>query len=271
MGKATIGLWGLLAAVAPLHAGVEVVPGAARTGDYGLRAEVEPGCQGETAVLVLGPVVTEQRVKACKEVVVGAQFQDGGTLVAVAGERVSFADGFSVASGGRLAVVTTGAWDPGYVVDETPEREPELHVRWHVDFDGADLAAGDRLTLLRIVSAGIERGWVHYRAGTEGGEVWVETEADDGSRHTGAPLLVAPGWHRLDLEWLAGSILAPTGRAILRVDGGTAVGVTDAALAGAPVDGVELGVVAASASGGWIDLDDYWSGRMPPPLLSFLQ
>ena len=265
MGKATTWLWGLLATAGALQAGVEVVPAAARTGDYGLRAEVVPGCEGEEVVLLGAPVEGVETVEACREVVVAAEVPGGGELAVAAGERVAFVDGFSVASGGRLVAGTTGAWNPGYVIDETPAGEGELHVRWYARLDEAGLAAEETVTLLRVVAAGVPRGWVRYEASVGGGEVWVEVLDDGGAVTAGERRPLAGGWHRLELDWVAGSLLAPTGEASLQVDGGAAVAVTGLALAGAPADEVELGVVEASTGGGWIDLDDYWSGRGPAP------
>ena len=257
--------WVALFWAAPLTAGVTVTPDAARTGTYGLRATVEPSCTGEENVLVLGPVIGPEQVEACKEVVVGAQVQAGGDLVVEAGERVAFGDGFSVATGGHMAAGTTGAWHPSYVVDETPEAESELHVRWYVRLDAVGLAPGDEITLLRIVgSGGEDRGWVRYQAGVAGGSVCAEVLDDDGDRHTTEPLTIGAAWHRLELAWQAGSALSPTGAVGLQVDGGPASTASGLPLSGALVDAVELGVVEAGTSDGWLDVDDYATARGGP-------
>lgn len=84
MDRAARGTWGAVAlvvlATGSADAGVEVREEAARTGSYGLRAEVAEGCRGEER------------------------------LVAVGGERVVLGDGFSVEEGGALVVGVTGVW-----------------------------------------------------------------------------------------------------------------------------------------------------------------
>jgi hypothetical protein len=178
---------------------------------------------------------------------------------------VAFGNGFSVASGGRLAAGTTGAWHPSYVVDETPAAESELHVRWSVRLDAVGLAPGDEITLLRVVASGGEnRGWVRYEAGLAGGSVWAEVLGDDGVRRSGERTSLGAGWHRLELAWQVGSALAPTGSVELQVDGAAALEVSGVPLSRGLVEAVELGVVEAGSSGGWVDLDDYATARWGP-------
>jgi len=181
--------------------------------------------------------------------------------VTVAGQRVAFADGFSVASGGSLVAGTTGEWHPSYVIDETPASESALHVRWHARFDQAGLATGEGVTVLRVISAGVERGWVRYEAGAGGGEVWVEVLGDGGERWIGGRSSLGGGWHRLEVDWTAGSVLEPTGTVSVTVDDGSPLGVQGVALGGGLVDEVHLGDMQAETAGGVLDLDDYSVSR----------
>lgn len=259
LGVALVGLVGGSAS-----GGVEVAPEAARRGAFGLRAEIGEGCMGEEAVLVVGPVVTDHEVEACREVVVGAEVHDGGRLVASAGERVVFTNGFRVEAGGRLAAGTDGSWDPSYVVDETPAGERRLFIRWYARFNGAGLDVGDQLTVLRVQGEHEERAWVIYEAATGGGWIWTDVATEDGTRKSTARGWVDGGWHRLDVEWDSGSAVAVSGRVGLLVDGAVVGSVENLALTTVLLEAIELGVVEAEAPGGWIDLDDYATAREGP-------
>lgn len=244
-----------------VHAGVEVVPGAARRGEFGLRAEVREACQNEEIVLVLGPVAGEQRVEACREIVVGAEVQTGGTLTAVAGERVTFTDGFHVERGGRLAVGTDGSWDPGFVVDESPSREGRLFIRWYTRFGASGLAPGEKLTFLRARGEREERASIRYEATSGGGWIWAEVAEEDGARRSSPRAAVGSGWHRLELEWDSGDAIAASGRVRLLLDGALVGSIENLALATVLLDAIELGVMEAEAPGGWVDFDDFASAR----------
>ncbi len=136
---------------------------------------------------------------------------------------------------------------------------------WYVRLDAVGLAPSDEVTLLRIVgSGGEDRGWVRYQAGVAGGSVWIEALGDDGAHHPTKPLAIGAGWHRLELAWQAGSTLSPTGSVGLQVDGGPPSTASGLPLSWAWVDAVELGVVEAGTSCGWLDVDDYATARWGP-------
>jgi hypothetical protein len=258
-GAVLVGVAGL-----PAQAGVKVVPEAARSGTYGLRSEVRQGCSGEEATLILEPVVTDQRIEACREIVVGAEVHNRGRLVAVSGRRVVFTDGFRVEAGGSLVAGTNGAWDPGYVVDETPNGERRLFVRWYGRFDATGLEVGKRLTTLRLRGQQEVRAWVRYEAAGEGGWVWVDVAGEDGATISSARGWVSGGWHRLEVEWDSGNAIAPTGRVGLLLDGAAIGSIEGVALMTVLLDRVELGAIEADAPGGWLDLDDFATARQGP-------
>lgn len=236
---------------------VEVSAAAAENGVYGLRAEVKPGCTGAQSVVIVDPVASDTTAQACKEVVVAAEVLGGAKLDAVGGERVSFGSGFRVDSGGELVAGVTGLWDPGYVIDETPAALSAAKVGWSVRFDGIDQPAGSDLVVLRVESQGGARGWVRYSAGALGGVLDVEVKDESGGIQATPQMWVGPGWHRLEVEWSAGSAIGATGSVKLLVDGAVVGDLSNLALATATVDRVSIGVVEASAPGGFVDVDDY--------------
>ena len=246
---------------------VDVVPEAAWQGGFGLRVEVAEACPGEWAVLVLGPVVTVQRVEACEEVFVGsARVEDGGRLEALAGERVVFGSGFSVAEGGELAAGTSEGWDPGHLVEETPAGEASLFLRSYVRFDGVALEPGGKVSVLGMGDGIRERATVRYEADEEGGWLWVEVVEDDGTVVVSPRGRAGDGWHRLDLEWDAGAAITASGGVSLTVDGAEIASVDGLSLGALGlIESVKVGAWDATTEGGWIDFDEVAADRDGPP------
>lgn len=261
MDRATRGTWATLAVVvltaAPAHAGVEVREEAARTGTYGLRAEVVEPCRGEERLVVSGRLEGEERAEACREVMLEGEVAPGGRLVAVGGERVVLGDGFSVEAGGELVVGVTGEWSPSYVVDETPSGDTALRVTWHGRFDGVALAAGETVAVLRLVGSEEPRAWVRYEPGSGGGWLWAEVLEGDGALRGTERGWMPDGWHRVELTWDSGAAISSSGRLELLVDGASVGLLEDLALGSVLIEAVDLGAMEAPGSGGWVDADDY--------------
>lgn len=253
----------LLLAPHTLTAGVTVHPDAAHTGDYGLRADIQPACPGEETYLVLGPIITHQQVEACKEIVTAATVEPDGELVALAGDRISFLDGFSVAPGGRLVAGTTGEWDPSYVIDESAKGEDEVVVEWFGSFDQVTLDPGGRFTFLEIrTNADLEARTV-YEAADFGGWVWAEVVAEHGETSAGERVSVGPGWHRFGLQWRSGTAESPDGSAQLRFDGRAAEAVPAEGASAATVREIRVGSFYSAGWGGWLTLDNYQASTRP--------
>lgn len=245
----------LLLAPHPLTAGVTVHPDAAHTGDYGLRADIQPDCQGEETYLVLGPIVTHQQVEACKEIVTAATVEPAGELVVLAGDRISFLDGFSVAPGGRLVAGTTGEWDPSYVIDESAKGEDEVVVEWFASFDQVTLEPGRRFTFLDIQTGSEIQARTVYEDADFGGWAWAEVVNETGAVSAGERFAVGPGWRRFELHWRSGTAGSPEGEVGFRVDGQAAE--TIAVEAASTVQEIRVGAFNSFGASGWLALDDY--------------
>jgi hypothetical protein len=200
--------------------------------------------------------VGHQEVEACKDVVVGATVDPEGELVLRAGRSVAFLDGFSVAAGGELVAGTTGAWDPGYVVDDSAEGMAEIDVEWFAKFDGSRMAPGQRIVILELDAGGGHEVLVWYEEGEAGGWAWLEVVESGDAVGVSAREAVGPGWHEVELHWRSGTLATPVGVAELRVDGegGGAVDVQN--VPGLIVERIRLGVTRSEQAGGWVDLDD---------------
>ena len=253
-----------VATAGPSFAGVRVSPDAARAGVYGLRADVRVTCGEPGSLLVLGPVVSDESVEACGEVVVQADVQAGGRLDVHGGRGVAFGDGFAVEAGGELVAGPPSGGAASFVVDTTPQGEAELAVRWYARFDQVDLPAGGEAAVLRLRGAAGERARVVYRTAAGGGVLSVVVRQDDGSERETSPVFAGPGWHRLELAWSSGSALTATGQVSLGLDGGTPVSLESLATGAAVIENVDLGVIDASGAGGWVDCDDYAVARSGP-------
>lgn len=245
-------------AALPARGGIEVTRGAARSGEFGLRAVVAPGCVGELNLLVMGPIVTQQAIEACREIVaLESRVEGTGDLTLEAGERVVLGEGFSVAPGGRLEVRTGGRWEPTYAIQEEIAGRTDLFVRWYIRFDGAAVPEGTRVVTMRIQGPDGPRGWVEYQAADDGGG-WLSATAvtDGGEEREIEGVRIGTGWHLVELSWSTGTIGYPSGAISLWIDQGKVGEVDGLALGTAIVRAVELGVVQADAEGGWVDLDD---------------
>jgi hypothetical protein len=244
-----------------LGADLAVTTGAARSGSHGLEVTVGSPCTSDDDVVLADETVTGTlTVEGCRSVVTGdnVAVASSGDLTITAGSTITLQSGFSVASGGRLAM----GIDPSlprfaYVEDDTPDTEIGYRAEFYLNLDALTLDPADEL-----------HNFVGYSAGGEaqlrvvlghGPVVALEVRDDTGSYHSTPGIAVPSGWTKVDVQWLASSLAT----ASLAVNDGVPADLTGFDTDGCRIDLVRWGLVGGDAPGatGTFDQDDFDSTR----------
>ncbi|HXV63894.1 MAG TPA: hypothetical protein VEK15_24550 [Vicinamibacteria bacterium] len=242
---------------------LQVLNGAAFTGDFGLRVTVGIPCTQSDVVVPSGTVSSNQL--ACNSVTAGnVEVVAPGTTF-TAGDRVILQNGFSVASGvSFVARIDPFVKSPfAYVRDDMPTAETTYNAEFSLRVDGLSLAMGDEIGHFVGYSAnGMPRFRVVLRrSGSETRAAilaWDDVAGELVEHST--DFLLPLGFHRIHLSFRAG---AGDGEFSIAIDGSGLDGLTGLDNGGGPIDFVKWGAVdgTLASSTGWMELDDFSSWR----------
>ena len=242
---------------------LDVLKGAAFTGNFGLRVTVGATCTVTDVVVPVGMVSTDQL--ACNTITAGnVQVAAPGSTF-IAGDMIILQDGFSVASGASFAALI----DPfvkspfAYVRDDTPAAETTYNAKFYLRLDSLTLASSDEIGHFNGYAAnGDPQFRIVLRRSLSENRVAIFAWDDDAGalvEHT-VDFLLPLGFHSVEISWRAGT---GDGEFLVSIDGAALDGLAGLNNGGSRIDFVKWGAVDGplASSTGWMELDELSSWR----------
>lgn len=169
-------------------------------------------------------------------------------------------------SGDRGLRVLIDEAKPGYLQDDSPEALKQYRARFYIRVDALEMPAGENISVCVAYSTtDLPVLYLRVKQVADAIRLGAAARLSSGS-YTAVPdrgeVRLDPGWHAIELQWLAAKdFLNANGALNLWVDGRSVTGLTGLSNSTLQVQSVRLGAVegVTAAMSGWFDLDEFVS------------
>ena len=169
-------------------------------------------------------------------------------------------------SGDRGLRVLIDEAKPGYLQDDSPEALKQYRARFYIRVDALEMPAGENISVYVAYSTtDLPVLYLRVKQVADAIRLGAAARLSSGS-YTAVPdrgeVRLDPGWHAIELQWLAAKdFLNANGALNLWVDGRSVTGLTGLSNSTLQVQSVRLGAVegVTAAMSGWFDLDEFVS------------